>query len=360
MKHLSSSLTFVCRQLQRSNYPRLGQIRQYRFGRSVQPSGYYISPKWHDEQLLRKPPSTSSIVGTEGLIQRANKVFDNEKQRQQSLVARTEKIEVELENSFDDGPNHILMMNAHLSTPYDCACHVSEMLTERSALAVLDSGELWHMHRPLERQCRLKLIHFKHSDPMEANYAFWRTCSMLLGSAVRKSFKDDYQVAIRSLPMSDIKSGSFVCDVSVSNLDNWHATDGELQSITALIWKDIVKNHKVEHLLVSSTVAKDLFADNQHRLALIKSRSGDDDDNGASFNVYRIGDHIEISDQPLIGNTQQIGSFHLTAIHPVHSSAGQLFYRFQGVALPRQLHINSYAFTLIRERGKKLNRSNLD
>ena len=39
---------------------------------------------------------------------------------------------------------------------------------KRSVLALVD-GEPWDMHRPLERDCQLRFLHFKEDDPGIAN-----------------------------------------------------------------------------------------------------------------------------------------------------------------------------------------------
>jgi threonyl-tRNA synthetase len=74
--------------------------------------------------------------------------------------------------------------------------------------------------------------------------------------------------------------------------------------------------------------------------------------------LYRVGDHIDMSCGPMISNTSQIGSIFVTAIHPIQTQFGPMF-RFQGIAVPKQLHINSFIFSILRERSKKLNLSGL-
>ncbi|CAG2167959.1 unnamed protein product [Oppiella nova] len=58
----------------------------------------------------------------------------------------------------------------------------------------------------------------------------------------------------------------------------------------------------------------------------------------------------------MIANTSQVGSIHMTAIHKMDSHLGPV-YRFQGISVPKQLNINSYTFSILRERAQKLNSS---
>lgn len=47
----------------------------------------------------------------------------------------------------------------------------------RSALALIDSHTPWDMHRPLEDECTLQLLHFTIADPHLVNrYVFKSRC----------------------------------------------------------------------------------------------------------------------------------------------------------------------------------------
>lgn len=71
------------------------------------------------------------------------------------------------------------------------------MLSNRSALAKVDD-EVWDMHRPLENDCELKLLHFKDTDTHELNTAYWRSCAFILGYVLEKSFKNNVLVELIS------------------------------------------------------------------------------------------------------------------------------------------------------------------
>ena len=331
--------------------------RFYRFGHRVNVGGYFVSPKWFDQELLLKEDvklSAACLQRPDGVVSQANRLFNEEQERQRALVSRIEKIEVILEKPFPTHDDVVLMMNRSISTPYDCAAHISELLRNRSALAVVDGTESWHMHQPLANSCHLRLLHFKHDDPMPVNYAFWRSCSMLLASVVKRAFKEEHPVAILSPPMSDLAGGSFVVDASIASLpDTWTPTTEELRSFTSLLWDEVTANRHFERLQVSADTARRLFAGDAKRLAQIGEASSSSDT--TTFTVYRVGDHIELCEEALIASTGLIGSIFTSAVHRISTPNGGTFYRFQGVALPRQLHINAYAFSLIRDRAKQLN-----
>lgn len=85
-------------------------------------------------------------------------------------------------------------MNKNMSTPSDCALHISEGIHESAALALVD-GVPWDMHRPLIQDCKVQLLTMQMpKDSSALNPAFWRTCSFLLGAMVESSFKDSIQL----------------------------------------------------------------------------------------------------------------------------------------------------------------------
>ncbi len=82
---------------------------------------------------------------------------------------------------------------------------MSAAVVDRSALALVD-GKLWDMHRPLESDCTVELLHFHLDDPYHVNKAFWRTCSFMLGAALEAVFKGDRFVELHSFPLPQGKN----------------------------------------------------------------------------------------------------------------------------------------------------------
>ncbi|CAH8667832.1 unnamed protein product [Heterobilharzia americana] len=53
-----------------------------------------------------------------------------------------------------------LEMTKGISTPLDCAKHLSEMLVKESVIALVNNKP-WDMNRPLTSDCSLDFVHFK-------------------------------------------------------------------------------------------------------------------------------------------------------------------------------------------------------
>ena len=76
---------------------------------------------------------------------------------------------------------------------------ISEVVVDRSALALVN-GKVWDMHRPLEEECSVELLHFHQDDPFHVNRTFWRSCSFLLGYACEAVFGDQIPLHLHSFP----------------------------------------------------------------------------------------------------------------------------------------------------------------
>jgi len=330
-------------------------IRNYRFGNRVVKSGFYYSPKHESNKLYLKKESNEdeNQLSSHELRQKRNNIFDKEKKRQSELVARIEKIEVQVINPLTTNETINLFMNKDISTPYNCAQHIHQILTQRSVLAQIDDKQYWDMNRPLTSNCNLRFKHFKEPNPYMVNKAFWRSCSFLLGSVIEKAFKDEIKLSLHSWPKPDLNSGSFVYD-AVIDLDNWKPKQEELRVFTTMLRKTALEEIKFERLDVSKEMAKEIFEHNSFKAEQIDSIAANKD----NVTLYRVGDHIDISCGPMISNTSQVGSVFVTAIHPIKTEFGSV-YRFQGVAVPKQLNINTFTFSILRERAQKLNLSGL-
>lgn len=99
-------------------------------------------------------------------LKQRNELFTAEQNRQRENVGRIEKIEVRYLGLPEDVT---LAMNRDLSTPYNCAQHLSEGHCKRSVLSLVDGNVPWDMHRPLQASCTLQLLHFTISDPHVVN-----------------------------------------------------------------------------------------------------------------------------------------------------------------------------------------------
>lgn len=329
-------------------------IRCYRFGNRVVPSGYYFANDFHKEKEIKK------IDDENELRKLRNQLFDQENKRQKDLIARIEKIEVQVNEiplSISENNSLTLLMNKDISTPFDCAQHIHQLFVKRSVLAQVDGTFYWDMHRPLERDCQIRFRHFKESENIAVNKAFWRSCSFLLGMVIEKAFKNQIKVYLHSWPKPNPESGSFVYDVML-NLTNWKPKQSELRVFTAMLTQLTRDNFKFERLEVSSEFAKKMFEYNKFKFEQIDDIASKSHNQG-KVTLYRVGDHIDISFGPMISNTNQIGIIHTTAIHPIETNNGIMF-RFQGIALPQQLNLTPFTYNILREKAKQLNVSGLN
>lgn len=278
---------------------------------------------------------------------RRNALFDEQKKKQRASIGRIEKIEVKYQSPIEEV---ILVMNKDISTPHDCAKHISEGVTKVSALALVD-GNTWDMHKPLTSNCELQFLSMITPKINTTNYAFWRTCSFILGAVADTAFKENVTVHLHSFPAPVIKSGSFVHDVFI-DLPDWKPTDAEMRALSASFMKIANSSLPVETLETTENIAQEMFQENPFKVKQIPDIVANNIDN--KITLYRIGDHIDISKGPMIGNTNLIGRCTITAVHNITDTEENI-YRFQGIALPQGIRLNYFAYSILEERAKKLN-----
>lgn len=292
---------------------------------------------------------SSGAVTNDVVRQKRNELFSQEKDRQLSLISRVEKIEVQHVGPPEDC---ILLMNKGLSTPFNCAMHIQELLVTRSVLALVN-GKPWDMHRPLLEDCELRFLHFKDEDTSLSNQAFWRSCSFLLGYIFERAFKDEHYVELCSFPRPNVASGSFVYDMDFK-IPNWSPSQAELSCLSRIAAKLQGDDLTFERLDVDASVAQRMFEDNRYKTAQIPQIAAQSS-TGSTVTVYRLSDHVDITRGPLISTTQQLGRFSVTAIHDIESPDYGALNRVQGVAIPSQLPIHFWAYDLLWKRAALLN-----
>lgn len=280
-----------------------------------------------------------------------NELFGREKARQAALVSRVEKIQVEHKGPPEDC---VLLMNKSLSTPFNCAMHIQEVLVTRSVVALVN-GQPWDMHRPLEEDCELRFLHFKDEDPHLSNEAFWRTGSFLLGYGLERVFKDEHYVELCSFPKASLQSGSFVYDANLG-VSDWNPSEAELQCMSRAIAKLQYEDQGFERLTVDASKASAMFEDNRFKSAQIPQIAAQSA-TGSSVTMYRLGEHVDISSGPLISSTNLLGRLSITAIHDIESAQYGPLKRVQGIAIPRQLPVHFWVYNILCERASKLNKS---
>jgi len=306
----------------------------------------------HQSRALHQVSTSNPSITNQAVRKKRSAMFEDEQKRQKNLIPRIEKIEVLYEGQPE---NATLYLNKNLSTPFNICQHIGEFLMDRSALALVN-GQLWDMHRPLEEDCTVKLLHFHSEDPFHVNRAFWRSCSFLLSSAIEQAFKDDIYVELHSFPPPNVASGSFVTDVDLK-LKDWTPTKQERMVFSAMMHRMSEADLKFERLVVKPELAAEMFSENKYKSAQIPSIA--ESSSNQRVTLYRVGDHVDMSAGPMVASSKFLGRrCTVPAVHQiVHNNIPM--YRFQGVALPKDIYLNHVAYSILEERAARLNLSGL-
>ncbi|KAL7633556.1 UNVERIFIED_CONTAM: hypothetical protein RMT77_016089 [Armadillidium vulgare] len=277
-------------------------------------------------------------------------LYDKEVKRQNALITDIEKIEVRYEG-FPE--NCTLIMNKGLSTPFNCAQHLHKLIMDRSALAEVD-GDIWDLFRPLTHNCTLRFLHFKEADPFYVNKAFWRSMSLMLGAVLENSFNIDYYVQLCSFPPPKVRTGSFVYDIGLP-LESWKPNKDEMRVLSTQMVRLSLENKPFQRLEVDAKLALRMFEDNMYKREQIPHIAAQSE-SGNTVTLYRIEDYVDISRGPCISHTGHMGKCTITAVHPLPLDAQYgTMYRVQGVALPKDFHINHYSYSILEERARRMN-----
>ncbi|XP_066145861.1 large ribosomal subunit protein mL39 [Euwallacea fornicatus] len=281
--------------------------------------------------------------------QRQNEIFISEQKRQRDTVGRIEKIEIQYEGLLEKTN---LVMNKNISTPFDCVRHLGDKVRNRSVVALINQSSIWHMHKPLPDSCVLDFLHYRSPNTSIVNKVFWRTCSFLLGAIAYNAFKSNVKLNLHSFPSPNVRSGSFVYDVQLA-LDNWEPTKSELKVLSIEFIKFCQNEYPIECLDVEKNIALEIFKNNPHKTEQIPDIAAH---NGEKVTLFKVGPHIDISRGPMLPNTNHIGRVTVSNVIKLNTDiTGTPVYRFQGVALPRDIMLNHYAYSLIEDRARILN-----
>lgn len=171
----------------------------------------------------------------------------------------------------------------------------------------------------------------------------------MLGAALSKVFKDTVNVQLHSFPSPNVKSGSFVYDISLND-QNWKPTKEELRTISAEMVKMAANDLKFERLEVVHDLALEIFKNSPFKREQLPSISKD-----GSVIIYRIGDHIDISRGPMMSSTALLGRCTIGGVFKIGDiNKSDSFYRVQGVALPSEIVVNHYVFSILEDRIKEM------
>ncbi|CAN2387629.1 ribosomal protein L39 [Pristimantis euphronides] len=292
---------------------------------------------------------TANKLSVADVSRRRCELYNQEKERQLSLYPRTEKIEVTHGGKTD--PGTLFVMNKGLSTPYNCAMHLSNWYCRKSVLAVVD-GELWDMYKPLTKSCTIEFLTFKDEDPEEVNKAYWRSCAAMLGNVLEQAFKDDYTVTLVRAPEVPVISGAFCYDVVLDNrLDEWNPTKENLHSFTKEAFKLISKDLPFECLEVEEKVAREIFQYNPYKLLMLEEKAAQHPQ--GMVTLHRCGEFVDLTEGPHMPRTSFCVQYEVTAQHPLSTISSEYVRRFQGLSLPRHLKAHHTVWNKLRERAQK-------
>ncbi|XP_039912982.1 large ribosomal subunit protein mL39 isoform X2 [Hirundo rustica] len=294
-------------------------------------------------------PAFSQLTPDE-VVRMRNELFTKEKERQLSLHPRIEKIEVKYAGKLH--PGSVFIMNKALSTPYNCAMHLSEWHCKNSVLAFVD-GEIWDMYRPLTKSCEIEFLTFKDEDPEEVNKAYWRSCAMIMACVLKRAFKDDYSVNLVKAPEVPVISGAFCYDVVLDNkLNDWKPTNDDFCSLTRDARKLIHQDLPFETLCVEAKVAHEMFQHNIYKMEMIERKASQNME--GIVLLHRFGDFVDVSEGPHIPRTSFCFQYEITAAHNLQTDQSELIRRFQGVSLPVHLKAHHTVWHKLLERSKRL------
>ncbi|GMT10699.1 hypothetical protein PFISCL1PPCAC_1996, partial [Pristionchus fissidentatus] len=252
---------------------------------------------------------------------------------------KLEKIVVNV--SMKDGSKKTFLMNKDVSTPFHCASHINKGLADSSVLCIVrdESGaeEMSSMRQPLTTACTLDFISLQSEEHAEiVNQAYWRSCSVLLGSLISSSFNGTVQpVGAVNNQYSD---GYFAYDIKSKSLEKWEPSSKDYSSLVLSLYQRMIeKNLPFDALLVNSEEAE-RFALGQRYTMENKSL------------LCRIGDHVESVDGPVISHAGQIGRF--AVLKASKKSNG--IWRFSGVSLPFSQSVSSFNWGIITDHSRKV------
>ncbi|XP_027011800.1 39S ribosomal protein L39, mitochondrial [Tachysurus fulvidraco] len=277
-------------------------------------------------------------------------LFSKEQALQRSMYPRVEKIEVTMDAPGLQGT--LLVMNKGMSTPYSCARHLTEWHVSSAALALVD-GEPWHMHRPLTHSCSLTLLTFKDANPQLVNQAYWRSCAALLGQVLDDAFKEEYSVELLKIPEVPVTAGAFCCDVVLDpQLDSWTPSEENLRSLTREAQQLMLKDLPWEPLEVTPPVALEIFSHSRCKQEEVEEMAANC--RSGKVSLYRCGEHVTLSEGPLVARTGLCSQYEVTALHTLGGGRWGLQRRAQGLSLPLNLTAYHTVWRKLRKRAEKL------
>lgn len=184
---------------------------------------------------------------------------------------------------------------AFKTTPFAVAQGISGALASETTVAKVND-KLWALERPLEADSEIELLKY---DEAEAKATFWLSAACLLGEALERAYgvyADGLLCGIGALDKG------FYADV--------HMKEGtaDLATVQERLDKILSIKTKFEYIEASKGDALELFAYNKFQQRLIEATPAD------RVVVYRSGNAIGVTSQPLLRHGKKIKAFKLLKV----------------------------------------------
>lgn len=328
-------------------------------------------------------------------LEHQNFLFDVKKKQVMSrMVPRIEKIQVDYVGHALTS-SATMFMNKNLSTPHNCAMHISKTVADQAVIAKItpkskkqqtemltlpnpeenskllkassasseiansETSQYWDMHFPIPFDCTIEFLNFKAAsleDLKRVNKAYWRSSAVLLGATMSRAFKQKHSVGLLQIPQVSVESGAFCYDVELldESLAEWQPSHDNLVHLTKLSRSIIAACDRFDRLQVDVATARQIFEGDTWRLDRLRGLEA-----WSPVSLYRIGDFIELVDGPLISNVSHFYHYVVTALHKLEDGSGRSLRRVQGISLPKPLTVHHSVWTMIENRARKLVREDL-
>lgn len=220
-----------------------------------------------------------------------NAIFDKYKAEYAEKVASMSRQEIEI--TLPDGKTK--QGTSWETTPFQIAEGIAASLAQKVIIAKVD-GELWDLHRPLEKSCQLALLDFDSPDNnYEARQVFWHSSAHVLGEACERHFDG---CCLGYGPPQE--AGGFFYEMRLA--ENRAVTPADYPNLEAVVKTAVKEKQNFERLELPKEALLEMFAYNPYKQHYIQNQVPD----GTSSTVYRCGPLIDFCRGPHVPHTGRI------------------------------------------------------
>ncbi|KAL8987613.1 MAG: hypothetical protein Q9177_003192 [Variospora cf. flavescens] len=233
-------------------------------------------------------------------IQKRNQLFDELKRKYDAEVLEKEHPVINVVLDLGLGKDGIpipaipVAAKAWESTAGSFLKHVDKDISSDVVVAKVDGKELWDLHRPLERDCRISYIPF--TSP-EGRNVFWHSSAHVLGEAA----ECQYNCLLSHGP--PVEQGFFY-DMAIAGGQVVKESDwSPLESKASRFFKE---KQSFDRLHVSIPDLKEMFGYSKYKMYYIENLLPPE-----GSTVYRCGTLVDLCLGPHIQNTSKIKAFQI-------------------------------------------------